>query len=72
MAGKACSSLNLEKLAAELNITFLGIERLNLFPVYSCQTTLVCLDCGFAELRVPAAKLGELRMGLVRTHSIGS
>jgi hypothetical protein len=38
----------------ELTLAFPGKERLNLAPVYVCQKTLVCLDCGHAEIAIPA------------------
>jgi hypothetical protein len=72
MICRKCASTHQQDFQGELTVAFPGIERLNLSPVYVCQKTLVCLDCGFTELLVPATKLEELRMGLERTHSMGA
>ncbi len=69
MSCKVCSSHNLEKFSAELSVAFPGVQRLHLSPVYICQKTLVCLDCGYTELVIPAADLANLRKGMERSHS---
>jgi hypothetical protein len=54
VACKVCSSENQQRFAVESAVAFPGVQRLNLVPVYVCQRTLVCLDCGFMEYKVPA------------------
>lgn len=69
MACKACASELQQEFSGELSVAFPGVERLNLSPVYVCQKTLVCLDCGFTELVLPATELGKLRKGMEGFHS---
>ena len=64
MACKACSSENQQNFSVESTVAFPGVQRLNLPPVYVCQKTLVCLDCGHAELVFPATELEKLRTGM--------
>lgn len=61
MPCKACKSENLQKLDGELTVSIGNLEALNVSPVYVCQTVLVCLDCGFAELVIPAGELQSLK-----------
>lgn len=61
MACRECGSENLQKLAAELTTSFPNIKDLTFPPVYICQELLVCLACGFAELRVPSNELQVLK-----------
>jgi predicted nucleic-acid-binding Zn-ribbon protein len=61
MPCRACSSDNLEKLNAEFTASFSSLKDVNVNPIYVCQEMRVCLDCGFAELRVPHAELEVLR-----------
>ena len=64
MSCKLCSSEEQFDCPAELNFTFPGLKRMNLPAVYVCHRVLVCLDCGYAELVVPLAKLERLRHGM--------
>jgi hypothetical protein len=61
MACKVCSSANLQELTGELSASFPDVERANLPPVYVCKEVLVCLDCGFTELVIPAQELELLK-----------
>jgi hypothetical protein len=61
MACKACASADLQKLTGELSASFTDVQRANLAPVYVCQEVVVCLDCGFAELIIPAPELEQLK-----------
>ena len=63
MVCKACSSENQQNFSGEMSVAFSGIETLNLSPIYVCQKTLVCLDCGYTELVFPATQLEQLREG---------
>ena len=69
MACKACSSENQQNFSGELTFAFPGVQRLNRSPVYVCQKTLVCLDCGYSELVFPATQLEQLRKGMAGSHS---
>jgi len=68
MGCKACSSENQQNFSGELTVAFPGVQRLNQSPVYVCQKTLVCLDCGYAELVFPATELEKLRKGMGGSH----
>jgi prolyl-tRNA editing enzyme YbaK/EbsC (Cys-tRNA(Pro) deacylase) len=61
MACKVCNSQNLQKLEGELTTSLPGLSGLSVPPIYVCQTVLVCLDCGFAELVIPATELLSLK-----------
>jgi len=56
MPCKKCASAHQQEFQGELTVTFLGAERLRVSPIYVCQKTLVCLDCGYTELVVPASE----------------
>jgi hypothetical protein len=64
MACKACSSENQRNFTGELTVAFPGVQRLNQSPVYVCQNTSVCLDCGYTELVFPETGLELLRKGM--------
>ena len=66
-----CSSTRQYEFRGELTLAFPGKERLNLAPVYVCQKTLVCLDCGHAEVAIPAPQQEELRKGMALFRSAG-
>ena len=72
MTCKECTSRHLQDFSGELVVAFPGIERLKLDPVYVGGTILVCLDCGYTELVIPAAKLEQLRKGIEAFGSIGA
>ena len=54
MPCKQCASSRQQDFQGELTVAFTGKERIDLSPVYVCQETWVCLDCGYTELVVPA------------------
>jgi hypothetical protein len=68
MACKVCNSENQQNFSVESIIVFPGVQRLELAPVYVCQKTLVCLDCGHGELDFTATELEKLRMGMEGSH----
>jgi hypothetical protein len=59
-----CASTHQQEFQGELTVAFPGKEGLDVPPVYICQKTLVCLDCGYTEIVVPAAELEQLRKGI--------
>lgn len=61
MPCKACKSDNLQTLDGELTVSEPNPKRLKVAPVYICRSVLICLDCGFAELVIPADELRLLR-----------
>ena len=63
MPCKSCASDNLQSLAGELTASLPGLKNLKVSPIYVCQEILVCLDCGFTELRLTAAELQQLKKG---------
>jgi hypothetical protein len=74
MACKNCRSNNQAMFIAELTLTHHGIENARQSPVYICQDTLICVDCGNIEFQVPANELEKLRLGMAdptgRNHSV--
>jgi hypothetical protein len=44
MSCRHCHSKNQEAFEAELSACFPRMENLGQFPVYACQTALICLD----------------------------
>ena len=72
MACKACASESQQHFSGELTLVFPGVERLNLAPVYICQKILVCLNCGYTELLVPATGVEKLRKGMEGFRSKGA
>jgi hypothetical protein len=71
MTCKKCASAHQQEFRGELTVAFAGKERINLSPVYVCQKTLVCLDCGYTELLVPAPQLEQLNKGIEVLDSEG-
>lgn len=61
MACKVCNSENLQKLDGELTASLPNLKALKVPPVYICQSLVVCLDCGFAELVIPTTELQSLK-----------
>lgn len=59
-----CGSLRQQEFRGEHTLAFPGKDRLNIAPIYVCQKTLVCLDCGYAEVVIPAPELEKLRKGM--------
>jgi hypothetical protein len=60
MACKACGSDNPINLKGEITASFPQVEDVEATPIYFAQEILVCLSCGFAEVRVPLAQLEVL------------
>lgn len=61
IACKACGFQNLMNLKGEVTANFPRVEDAKATPIYFTQEMWVCLNCGFAEVRVPAAQLEVLR-----------
>lgn len=61
MGCKTCKSENLRKLEGELTASLPELKAVKVAPIYVCQNVLVCLDCGFAELLIPAGQLKLLK-----------
>jgi hypothetical protein len=61
MPCRACHCENLQKLDAELTASLPNPKGLRVPPLYICQSVLVCLECGFAELVVPTSELQTLK-----------
>jgi hypothetical protein len=61
MSCRVCSSDNLQKLDGEFTASFSSVKDVKVRPIYVCQEVRVCMDCGFAELRIPTAELEILR-----------
>jgi hypothetical protein len=68
MACKICSSTNQHSFSIESSVAFTGVQRLHLAPIHVCQKTLVCLDCGHAELAFGASELEKFRKGMEGCH----
>jgi len=64
VACRVCRSENQKTFSGELALAFPGVKRIDLPPVYVCQKTWVCLDCGYIELVLPAIELERLRKGM--------
>jgi hypothetical protein len=61
MSCESCGSESLIQLEGEVTASFPRAEDLKAAPIYFSQQLWVCLDCGFAEVRVPPAKLEALK-----------
>jgi hypothetical protein len=61
MSCKACASEQQLDGLAELNFILPGSGRLNLSSVFFSHKILVCLNCGYAELVIPAPHLEQLK-----------
>lgn len=61
MACKGCGSAKLQRLKGELSASFPDLKRVNLPPIYICEEVTVCLDCGYAELVIPASEVERLK-----------
>ena len=61
MACKVCKSENTQKFEGELTASLSDVRGLKAPPTYICQSVLVCLDCGFAELVIPTSELRALK-----------
>ena len=69
MACKECKSENLQTLDGELTVSQPDLKGLNVPPVYVCKSILICLDCGFTELVIPANELQLLKKGRIASGS---
>ena len=63
MPCKICLSDNLQNFKGELTVSLPELTNLKVSPIYVCPEILVCLDCGFTELRLGAADLQQLKKG---------
>jgi hypothetical protein len=62
MPCKLCASKNQVRLNAELALTSAKLKSaLQDPPLYLIAKPVVCLDCGFVQLRVPRPKLKVLK-----------
>lgn len=61
MACRVCNSENMQRLEGELTASLPTLSGLKVPPIYVCKNILVCLDCGFAELVIPATELLPLK-----------
>jgi hypothetical protein len=69
MPCRNCASECQRDLQMELTLLFPFREGFSPSPVCICQKTLVCKDCGYAELVVPTTDLEKLRKGLGAVNS---
>jgi hypothetical protein len=61
MLCKNCTSGNIRTFQSELTVTCPEFESLSRTPVYICQATSICLDCGHTEIAIPAEELEQLK-----------
>ena len=69
MKCKGCKSERLQKFEGELTVSLADLKGLKAPPVYIRQAVLVCLNCGFAELLVPAKELQSINRGITTPGS---
>jgi hypothetical protein len=60
MACKSCGSENQTEFASEISVHILGLKNVDKPTVMVFPRLLVCMDCGFAELRLAEHELGLL------------
>lgn len=63
MLCKACKSDNVQRFDGELTVSQPDTKDLKAAPVYVGGSVLICLDCGFTELAIPADDLRLLKKG---------
>ena len=63
MSCRLCQSENQRTFPSEINIHFPGRENLAKPTVLAYPKVVVCLDCGFAELKLPETELRLLAEG---------
>jgi hypothetical protein len=63
MSCLSCRSNNQAEFPTEMNIHFGGIKNIAKPGVWVFPKLLVCLDCGFSQLTVPAPELASLVAG---------
>lgn len=61
MVCRECGSDSLTNLRGEITASLPGFEDAKATPVYFTQEMWVCLSCGFAGVRMPAAQLEVLK-----------
>ena len=71
MACKVCASDNQQKFPGEMNVGFPVISRVSLPSIYVSAALLVCLDCGYTEIVIPATQLERLKEGIDTIRSAG-
>ena len=59
MACNACGFESLTNLKGEITASFPRLEDAKTRPIYFAQEMWVCLSCGLAEVRIPAAQIGR-------------
>jgi len=64
-----CSSENLGKFSAEMNIHFPGYEGLTEPTVWVYPQLTVCLNCGSVEFSIPESELQQLADGYRRIRA---
>ena len=70
MACRGCESQNQQVFPVELVFAFPGIEGTKLSPVHVSHKILICLDCGYAQLVLPPARLEQLKKGICKVRSM--
>jgi hypothetical protein len=55
-----------------MSINFPGMKGISLAPVYLSANLLVCVNCGYAELAIPASELERLKKDQDASCSAGA
>jgi hypothetical protein len=71
VACKRCGSDAQRELDGELSASLPNLKGLHLPPLYVSQHVLVCLDCGFTEVNLPASELEQLKRALAMPGASG-
>ena len=69
MKCKGCKSERLQKFEGELTVSLADLKGLKAPPVYIRPAVCVCLNCGFAELLVPARELQSIKREIATPES---
>lgn len=64
MACRRCGSQLKQGFDAELTASLPHMKGMKLSPIYASQQILVCLDCGFTELSIPAPELDRVKKAI--------
>ena len=70
MTCRSCGSRNQHSFSAEINIHFPGLENLTKPCVLAFPTMVICLDCGFAECKMPNTELRLLAEGMAEKDDV--
>jgi len=62
MPCRICNSERVSTFQGELSASSPRLEDVKKQPIYVCEQLLVCLDCGFSELKIPPGKLEMLKL----------